>query len=84
MRNTIIQLVKSGKAISLLFDVIEYHTEIETSALLSSLHTIEITCDKVLKTVLDIGSHSEKYVLDILSHAEQSGICLVMLLCREK
>lgn len=73
MRNTIIQLVKSGKVISMLFDVSEYHTEIETSALLSSLHTIEIICDKVLKTVLDISSHSEKYVSDISNYAEQSG-----------
>lgn len=72
MRNTIIHLVKSGKVISMLFDVSEYHTEIETSALLSSLHTIEIICDKVLKTVLDIGSHSEKYVSDILNYTEHS------------
>ena len=72
MRNAIIQLVKSRKAISLLFDVSEYHTAIETGALLSSLHTIEIICDRVLKTILDIGSHSEKYVSDILNYAEQT------------
>ena len=72
IRNTTIQLVKSDKVISMLFDVSEYHTEIETSALLSSLHTIEIICDKVLKTVLDIGSHSEKYVSDISNYTEQS------------
>lgn len=70
IRNTIIQLVKSGKILSMLFDTSEY--KVECDALLSSLHTIEIICDKVLKIGFDISSYSEKYVSDISCYIEKS------------
>ena len=72
IRNTIIRLAKSDKALSMLFDVSEYHAQFEDDVLLKSLHTIEIICDKVLKIGLDIGMYSEKYVLDISNYLEQS------------
>ena len=72
IRNTVIQLAKSDKALSMLFDVSEYHAQFEDGALLKSLHTIEIICDNVLKTGLDIGLHFEKYISDISGYMEQS------------
>ena len=72
IRDTVIQLVQSGKVLSMLFDVSEYHMKIEDDTLLKSLHTIEIICDNVLKTGLAIGSQSEKFVSDISDYLEQS------------
>ena len=70
IRNTIIQIVKSGKVLSMLFDVSEY--ESECAVLLNSLHTIEVICDEVLKLGLDIGLNSKKYISEVLSYTEQS------------
>ena len=74
IRNTVIDIVKSDKILKMLFDVSEYHAQFEDDVLLKSLHTIEIICDEVFKTCLDIGLHSEKYVSDILNFIEQSVI----------
>ena len=72
IRNTVIGISKSDKVLSVLFDMSEYHAQIEDNVLLKSLHTIQFICDKVLKMELDIELNSEKYVFDILNFMERS------------
>ncbi len=75
IRNTVIQAAKSNKLLPMFFDSSGYMAENEsdiTGVLLSSLHTIEIICDKVLKINLDIGSQSKKYVSDVSGYIKES------------
>lgn len=75
IRDTIIQAAKSNKFLPMFFDSSEYlakNGSDTTDALLSSLHTMEIICDKVLKIGIDIGSQSEKYVSAASGYIKES------------
>lgn len=75
IRDTIIQAAKSNKFLPMFFDSSEYlakNGSDTTDSLLSSLHTMEIICDKVLKIGIDIGSQSGKYVSAVSDYIKES------------